>query len=296
MSRIKADLLLVLTAIIWGGAFVCQKTAMDSIGPFAFIAARFWLSAFVVFPLACRELSRRDKSTVSQNFRSIFVLGAVFVLGVTLQQLGVGYTTVTNAGFLTGLYAIFTPFFAWVIFRQRPMVIIWISAVFSVAGVWLLGGAASLSFNPGDLLVIGCACFFALHTLLISHVVRRLRTPLFIAFCQYTICAVISLLIALSTETVTLSGLWMAGPAILYAGLLSGGVAYTLQIVAQQYTLPSDAGIILSSESLFAALAGVFYMGDTLSPVSWAGCGVIALSILLIELAPILASWRQAGR
>ena len=288
MSRIKADFLLILTAIIWGTAFVFQKTAMDNIGPFTFIATRFWLSAFAVFPLAYQELSKRDRSVISKNAFGILLLGFVFVLGVTLQQLGMEYTTVTNAGFLTGLYAIFTPFFAWLIFRQRPVVIIWISAIFSVFGVWLLGGASSLSLNSGDILVIGCACFFAIHTLLISHLVRRLRTPLSIAFCQYTMCATISLAIAMSTETVTLSGLRMAGPAILYAGLLSGGVAYTLQMVAQQYTLPSDAGIILSSESLFAALAGVFYMGDRLSPIAWIGCGIVALSILLIEVAPIL--------
>jgi len=289
MSRVRADLLLLITAIIWGTAFLFQKTAMASIGPFTFIAARFVLSALVVLPFACREARTVERTSYRRHGWSVLLLCAVFFGGVVLQQVGMLSTTVTNAGFLTGLYAIFTPLLAWALFRHRPPLHVWLSALLCILGVWLLGDASFSSFNQGDLLVIACAVFFSLHTSWVSYVLRRLPSPLCLALAQYAVCGAVCLVVAWGSEPLEPAALLAALPSILFAGILSGGVAYTFQFIAQQHTPPSDAAIILSSESLFAALAGVTVMGDTLSPVAWSGCAVILCAILLIELAPLLA-------
>lgn len=285
MSRLRADLLLLLTAIIWGTAFIAQKTGMDGIGPMAFIGARFALSLLFILPFAMMERKTRP-AFGTHEIQPILGLCAVFLLGVTLQHWGILYTSVTNAGFLTGLYVVFVPFFVWIIFARKPGPLILSSCLLAVTGVWFLNGGSLAAFTLGDWLVMGCALFFALHVVLLGQMVQRTQRPLSLMAVQYAVCMVVGLGMGFGVEGVSWAALWDNAAEIAYAGILSGGIAYSLQAVAQQYTPASDAAIILSSEALFAAIIGALMMGDRLDLMGWVGCAFILGAILLVELKP----------
>lgn len=296
MSRIKADLLLLLAAVIWGAAFVAQKDAMDHIGVYAFVAARFGISALIVLPLALRERRRMaaEAARLSHMPRDLALLCAAFIAGVVFQQEGVARTTVTNAGFLTGLYVLFVPVICSLIYGERLTKFVFPAAALSVAGVWLLsGGLSSAAISPGDMLVLACAAAFAFHVALIGRVMWRVKAPFQLCLLQYAVLTAACLAAMLLLENPTWDGMTKAMPAILYAGFLSGGVAYTVQVVAQQYTPASDCAVILSAESLFAALFGFLMMGDRLALAGMAGCGLIILAILMVEFGPFVTKGRQ---
>lgn len=278
---------MLLAALIWGAAFVAQKSAMDQLGPFTFSGTRFLLSIFVILPFVLKEMRQSAGTAIASRDKwLIAIIGLVFFAGVNLQQMGIAGTNITNAGFLTSLYVVFVPFMSLFVFRKKPRMIVWLAAPLCLLGVWLLGDASLSRLSAGDLLVILCAFFFALHVVLVGVVMLRVPRPLTLAATQYAVCAALSLLAAVAFEDISLEAMTAALPALLYAGIISGGIAYTLQIVAQQYTPASDAAIILSAEALFAALFGVFLMGDSLTPLAWTGCGVIMVAILLVELFP----------
>lgn len=285
MSRLRADLLLLLTAIIWGTAFIAQKTGMEGIGPMAFIGARFALSLLFILPFVFLEQKKRP-AFGAHEIQPILGLCLVFLIAVGLQHCGIIHTSVTNAGFLTGLYVVFVPFFVWIIFGRAPGLLILSSCLLAVLGVWLLNGASLADFALGDWLIMGCAFFFALHVVLLGQMVQRTQRPLSLMAVQYAVCAVFGLAFGFGVEGVSWAALWDNIGQIAYAGIISGGIAYSLQAVAQQYTPPSDAAIILSSEALFAAIVGALMMGDRLDLMGWVGCAFILGAILLIELKP----------
>jgi drug/metabolite transporter (DMT)-like permease len=208
-----------------------------------------------------------------------------------LQQAGMAQTSVTNAGFLTGLYVVFVPAIVWAVYGQKPPVWIFPATILSVLGVWFLSGEAAqdrFQLNRGDILVLLCAVGFAWHIILVGRVMRRSPTPFSLCCLQYAVVAVAALAAAVLTEQPELKNILAAGYSILYAGVLSGGIAYTLQVVAQQYTPSTDSAVILSAESVFAALAGALFMQDRLTATGWLGCGLIFGAILLVELGPRL--------
>lgn len=279
---------MLLAALIWGAAFVAQKSAMEHMGPFTFSGTRFLMSIVVILPFVLKEMKEHAATAVAPADKwLIATVSIVFFAGVNLQQMGIAGTNITNAGFLTALYVVFVPFMSLFVFKKRPRLIVWVAAPLCLLGVWLLGDASLSRLSAGDLLVILCAFFFALHVVLVAVVMLRVPRPLTMAATQYAVCAALSLLAAAAFEDISLEAMREALPALLYAGIISGGIAYTLQIVAQQYTPASDAAIILSGEALFAALFGVLLMGDSLSPLAWTGCGVIFAAILLVELFPV---------
>jgi len=288
MSRVKADLLLLLAAMIWGFAFIAQKTAMESVGPYTFVGSRFLISAAFVLPFAFREMKRAQAVSFSAHKWLLLGLCAAFSVGAVLQQFGVHGTSVTNAGFLTSLYVLFVPIASLLVFRKKPNAIVWLAAPLCVFGVFLLGDASLTGMKAGDLLVIGCAIIFSFHIILTGIAVKLIPNPLTLATLQYSVCGIGCMALALMFEDVSAAALMEILPALLYAGILSGSIAFTLQIIAQQHTPPSDAAIICGSESLFAAIGGVLLMQDHLSPIAWAGCGVIFIAILLVELYPLL--------
>lgn len=299
MSRLRADLLLLLAAFLWGTTFVAQKLASADIGPLLFVGCRFFISAVILAPFAYWERYRRKKSvTVSVKTlkKHLAPLYAVFLAGVAAQQIAMQTTTVTNAGFLTGLYVLLTPFAAWAILRERPSAISWVAALLCLLGVFLLGDGSLSRLTQGDWLAIFGAAMFAAHTVLITLIVVKSRAPLTLAFQQYTACALFGLFCAAIFETVELSLIFNVLPEILYAAVMSGAIAYTLQIVSQQHTPPSDAAVILSGEALFAALAGVWLMGDRLSWMGWTGCGLIFFAILTVQLAPYAKKYLPLAR
>lgn len=291
MKRSSADLLLLLAALIWGTTFVAQSLGMNRVGPFTFTAVRFLLGSLAILPMARREylaLHARGKRIGREDLMCWIGLGLVLCMGVNLQQIGLITTTVTNAGFLTALYVPLVPILGWLIYRESVALTVWPSILGCVLGVFLLSGAKLSAFARGDYWVLASTIFWAVHVLWIGRVADRLGTPVMVAFTQFVVCGLLSAVPAVLGEaaTTTLSGFLAAMPAILYGGLLSVGIAYTLQVVAQRHTQPTDAAILLSSEELFAAIAGAIVLGERLSLVQLTGGLLIFASIVAVQIVP----------
>ncbi|GCL61379.1 DMT family transporter [Pseudaquabacterium pictum] len=293
MTRLQANALLLLTALIWGSAFVAQVWGMDSVGPLTFTGSRFALGALVVAPLAWREwrqLARQGRAPGRAALGWIGLLGALLCAGVAMQQIGLQTTSVTNAGFLTALYVPLVPLLAWALQRQRPGWAVALAMPLCLAGTALLTGARyGQALQPGDLWMLGCAAACAAHVLLVGQVANRLGGAYLLSCGQFAVCALLSGALGLATEPITLDGLATAAGAIAYTGVLSVGIAFTLQVVGQRHAPPADAAIVLSAETVFAALFGAWLMGDRLGPGGLAGCALILGGILLVQCWPMLA-------
>ncbi len=287
MSRLKADFLLLLAAMIWGIAFIAEKVALDNVGPCTFVAARFFISALLVLPFALKERGRADAPAFSSK-KDLWLICAAFTAAVILQQVGIGLTTVTNAGFLTGLYVVLVPVICAFIYRQKLSKWIFPAALLSVAGTGMLSGGAPSGFSAGDALEFACAIGFALQVALAGKIMAQTKAPFTLSCLQYAAVTLAAVIGALLFEHPTLAGLRAATWPILYGGVISGGIAYTLQIICQQHTPASDSAIILSSESVFAAIAGALLLGERLTPLAYGGCALIALAIVMTEMIPFL--------
>lgn len=286
MSRLTANGLLLTAAFIWGTAFVAQQTAMADMGPFFFTGIRFVLAGIVVLPYMLRERRRVARRLDRTSLWLMLAVGAAFFLGGVLQQIALKTTTVTNAGFLTGLYVVMVPIIIWVLFRDLPHWSIWPAAALSLAGTWLLGGGAAVSLSPGDWLLIACAFFWAMHVALLGYTAARTGRPMAVAFFQFAFAALFGMGIGLAIEPISWAALRGAGVEILYAGLISGGIGFSLQVIGQRHTPPAHAAILLSAEALFAALAGGLLLGDRLPVSGWLGCALIFAAILAVQLLP----------
>ncbi len=289
MTRLQADSLLLLVALIWGSAFVAQSLGMASIGPYAFTGARFLLGALVVLPLAWRE-RRHAPPLQKRDLGMILGLGGLLFMGAAFQQIGIAATTVTNAGFLTALYVPLVPLLMRPVQRETPHWSIWPASLACLIGTWLLTGAGRVDINVGDLWVIASALFWALHVLYIGRVADRLAAPFTVACGQFVVVGIAGLIAALALEPLSLAPFRAAGGAILYTGLLSVGIAFTGQVVGQRHTPPADAAIILSSETVFAAVFGAWLLDERLSTAAVAGCALILVSVLAVQLLPLFRS------
>ena len=283
MRRLYADLVLLFAAGIWGVAFVFQKSAMNHIGPFAFIAARALVAALALAPLALRE-HRAAASPPKQGFLAIAVWGGVmFSVAAWFQQAGLVVATVTNSGFLTALYVVITPFIAWSWNGSTPSLWVWSAVALSALGTWLLGGGTLGSFSNGDLLVAISAYFWAVHVIITSRA-SPFRRPISFTAIQFAVVGLLATLAATGFETTTLAGLAAASADIAYVALLSSALTFSLLTVALQYTPPSEAAVIVSLETVFAALAGYLSLGERLPLHGWAGAALVLLAIALIRM------------
>lgn len=283
----KVDSLLMLTALIWGGAFVAQRVGMDYVGPLTFNGVRFALGALTLLPFALRGSRPRRKQhlrilTAGQAVLGGVLVGLILFGGATLQQVGIVFTTAGKAGFITGLYVVIVPLMG-MLWKQWPGLGEWAGALLAAIGLYFLSVTEEFSLAPGDAWVLAGAFLWAGHVLLLGYLSPRMNA-LRLACAQYAICSLLSLVIAGLSETITLHGLLKASIPILYGGVLSVGVAYTLQVVAQRDAPPAHAAIILSLESVFAALAGWFILGEVLSPRGLLGCGLMLSGMLVAQL------------
>jgi len=291
MSRSLANGLMLLTALIWGTTFVAQQLGMDHVGPLAYTGARFLLGTLFVLPLAIHELRRLRAQGTTLDLDDLLAwsgLGLLLCLGAVLQQIGLKTTSVSNAGFLTALYVPLVPFIAWAVERRRPHIAVWPATIGSLAGTFLLSGGQIDALGAGDFWVISSTLFWAAHVVWVGRVAARKGTPILLAATQFFVCGVLACVATFWLEPVSLSGLRAALPAIAYGGVLSVGIAFTLQVVAQRHTRASDAAILLSSEILFAAVAGAIYFGERLTVMQWSGGLLIFACILAVQLAPLL--------
>lgn len=292
MSRIRANLLLIFIALIWGSAFVAQSEAMAYMGPMAFTGVRFLIGALVVTPLMWLEwrgLQRADQPLQRGDGLKIAGLGGLLLLGAAMQQIGIVSTSVTNAGFLTALYVPLVPVLGWLMWRHLPHWSVWPGALACLVGAYLLSGAHSLSIGRGDLWVIGSALPWAFHVLLVGRVAHRMAAPFLVAGGQFVVCGLAALAWALAFEPLQWADLQAALWPLLYTGVFSVGLAFTAQVVAQRYAHAADAAIILSSETLFAALFGYLLMGDRLGPQGILGCTLIFVSMMAVQLLPMIS-------
>lgn len=277
-SRLKADLALFLVAVIWGSAFVAQRVAALHESVFVFNGLRFLLAAFVILPFI-RPRWKPDRKTILL----VIVAGAILFAGSALQQAGMRYTTAGNAGFITGLYVVFVPVILGIFWRERPHWLIWIAVLFAALGVFFLSTSGeTFRQRRGDDLELAGALFWALHVIVIAKFAPQVSILQFAAG-QNLVCGALNLLTGLLVEYPQpgqLAGLWWS---IAYAGIISVGIGYTLQVAAQRYTPATDAALIMSAEAVMAALFGYLLLGETLNPVQLVGCALIMAAILLAQ-------------
>ena len=292
---LKSDALLLTTAIIWGFAFVAQRVGMDYVGPFTFNGIRFAIGSLSLLPLVAMSREQRTathKILPSPGLKTILwggsALGLALFSGASLQQIGLVYTTAGKAGFITGLYVIIVPLLG-LIWRQQPRIGTWIGAVLAAIGLYFLSVTEEFTIELGDLLVLIGAFFWAAHVLIIGWLSPRIN-PIKLAFSQYVACSILSLITAGVIEDVTMLSIFQAAIPILYGGLLSVGIAYTLQVVAQRDAHPAHAAILLSLEAVFAAIGGWLILGEVISARGLFGCGLMLAGMLLSQL------WNLAGK
>jgi drug/metabolite transporter (DMT)-like permease len=277
--------------MIWGSAFVAQRMGMSHIGPFTFNGIRFALGAVALVPLVghsfpygvIRRAHRVDMSGASPVAIGLFT-GIVLFGAAALQQIGLVYTTAGKAGFITGLYVVIVPLLG-LIWGHRPHVAGWGAVGLATFGLYLLSITEAFTFAPGDLWELGGAFLWAVHMVLLGRFAPR-ADPLRLARMQYLVCSGLSLVVAVAAESVTAAALWAASGAIVYGGMLSVGIAYTLQVVAQRKAPPAHAAIILSMEGVFAAVAGWLVLGETLTPRALCGCALMLVAMLMAQLRP----------
>ncbi len=283
---IKSDAILFATALIWGFAFVAQKEGMEYIGPFTFNAIRFVLGTLTLLPILFlrkkKPFQQEQKKTSLNLMQAGLIAGTALFLGATFQQIGIKYTTAGNAGFITSLYVIFTPILG-IIIGMIPKLRVWIGAILATAGLYFLTVNGNFEISSGDLLVLICAVFYAVHV----HVIGWL-SPSFssykLALMQFLVAGLMSSLAAILSEPIVWEWIYKAMLPLLYVGVLSTGLAFTLQIVGQKIALPSHAAIILSFEAVFAAIGGWLMLGESFSLKGIIGCMLMLAGIIIAQI------------
>ncbi|NLO83306.1 MAG: DMT family transporter [Clostridiales bacterium] len=294
-KALKANVLLLLTSMIWGFAFIAQRVGIKYVGSLTFNGIRFALGSISLIPLVLfSEYKAKNggsinfKSEDSKPFEVIkagTIIGLMLFAGVTLQQLGLKETTAGKAAFITGFYLILVPLFG-IFFKQKINASTWIAGVVSLAGLYLISINEDFSIARGDLLVFLGSFFWAGHILFIDRFNRKYE-PLKLSLVQYIFCSLLSLILALVFEDITIDGIVQAAVPILYGGIASVGIAYTLQIYGQKYARPSHAAILLSLESVFAAIGEFLILGETMSLRAYTGCLLMFAGVISSQLGSI---------
>ena len=293
----KNFILLFLTALIWGVAFVAQSVAMNYIGPYTFNAVRSLLGGIVLVP--CVFLfGQKKKSVIDEDpskgtaidrpgdmITGGLLCGIMLFLSTTLQQVGIQYTTVAKAGFITALYIILVPILG-IFLKKRVSVQIWISVVIAIIGLYLLCMKGSFYLGQGDFLVLLCSLCFALHILVIDHFTDKVN-GVKLSCIQFFVSGLLSSILMFLFEAPAISAIFSAWLPIVYGGVFSSGIAYTLQIIGQKGTDPTIASLILSLESVVSVLAGWIILGQSLTPREILGCLLMFGAIILAQVAPV---------
>ena len=279
--RLKADLLLFMVAIIWGIAFVAQGIAGQFGVAYLFNGVSFMLAALILIPFTPKG-ARGTNITIDQ-WKWMLVAGVLLFIATAMQQVGLLYTKVANAGFLTSLYAVFTPFLLWIGFREKPHWLDTIAVVIAAVGAFFLSMAGRFEVQRGDALEVIGSIFWALHFVVIGKFASKFESISF-ASGHFFISGFVNFICGLFAEDISvLFALPLIG-AILFRATLSIGIGYTLQVWGQKHTPPTDAALILGLEAVFAVIAGWIALGQTLLPIQIFGCVVIFVAVLISQL------------
>jgi drug/metabolite transporter (DMT)-like permease len=275
--RLRADVVLLLAALLWGSAFVPQRLAAPHLGFFLFNGLRFLLGALILLPWV-----RPRRRPAKRFFYWASIAGTLLVGAAACQQAGLRYTTAGNAGFLTGLYVVLVPVVLLVVWRQKMAWRSWAGALVAAAGVFLLSADDRLRLGFGDALELIGAVLWALHVVIIGRAVTQVEVLLF-SVGQYLVAGALNVVLGLALEAHTLPGLASCWWAVVYVGLFSVAAGYTLQAVGQKHAPAADAAIILSMEAVFAALFGHLLLGESLAARQLAGCVMILGAIAIVQ-------------
>lgn len=284
---LRADLLMLLTALIWGTGFVAQTAGMDHIGPYLYSGLRFALGSLCLLPLVLRRPATGpgpEPLLTRGLLQGGIVMGLALALGINLQQVGLLFTSVTHSGFITGLYVIVVPLLGLLLGHKTGMGT-WLGCVLAVIGMFLLSVGDNFHVASGDWLQLMGAFVWGGHVILVGVFASR-HDPIRLAFLQFVTCSVVSLILALMFEPIAMDAIVAAGPALVYGGVVAVGIGYTLQVVAQKHAIASHAAIILSLEAVFAAIAGAWLLGEALQIRGYAGCALMLAGMLLAQLWP----------
>jgi len=289
MSHTQANFLLLIASFIWGTAFISQAMGMEYIGPFTFSFSRTFLGFLIVLPLALlREKNGFRRIFSDKNlFLLAFFTGMVFFIGMNLQQYALLKSQVANASFLTTLYVPIVAIISRLVFKNQIYWVIWIAVFLCIYGSYLLTSNQSVEVQWSDGLLFLSGVFFAFHIILIDIFMKKINIPFSFASIQYAIVVILSFIVAVSFENPSFKNIKLEWFEILYCGIMSTGIAYTIQIVAQRKASPAPAAIILSMESVFAALAGWIIMDQYLDNYKLLGCACIFIGVVLVQLLPI---------
>lgn len=293
-TQLRNSLLLLLTATIWGVAFVAQSVGMDHVGPFTFNMVRSLIGGIFLIPciLLLDKINPAEKKELSPAERSrsgkTLLLGGIccgtfLALASNFQQMGIMYTTVGRAGFVTACYIVIVPILSLLLFKKKCRSTIWVAVVLALAGLYLLCITDGFSIGKGDILVMICAVLFSFHILVIDHF-SPLTDGVRMSCIQFFVCGLLSAIPAFLVESPNMTDILQAWGPILYAGVLSCGVAYTLQIVGQKNMNPTVASLILSMESCISVLAGWAILGQKLTLRELSGCVLMFAAIVLAQL------------
>ena len=294
MSKSMSLLSAIFCTFIWGTTFIAQDTGMDKIGPLTFNATRFFIGFLSIIPFALLIEKKKIFKEINNNkklfFKLLFWIGLFLFLGTYLQQTALLYTDVANAAFFTIFYVPMVPIILFFIYSKSIHWSIWPSVLFCVFGVYLLSDFSDATIRLGDSLVILCALFWALHIIFIGNFAKSFNLPLFFGALQALVVSFFSFIFAIFFETITIANILNESVSIIYAGVLSGGIAFTLQIYAQKNISPAPAGIIFSLEGVFATIAAWIILNQILGLNNIIGCFLILCGVLFSQLLPLYDS------
>ncbi|MGN0616936.1 DMT family transporter [Ruminococcus flavefaciens] len=287
LKKLRGSLMLLTAAFIWGTAFVAQSKGMDYVAPFTYNAVRTLIGGVVLIPMVFL-FGQKSRRKVSENNNKISFIGGI-ICGLVLfaassfQQLGISLTSAGKAGFITALYVVIVPVIS-IIFGQKSNLKMWLCAFTAIIGFYLLCIKEGFRLSKGDLYVLICAVFYSVHIIVIDHFNSKGAEPVKMSCVQFFTAGSIMMICMFIFESPALSAVWAAKYTILYAGVMSCGVAYTLQIIGQKYTESAAAALIMSLESVFAALAGWIILSEHMSMKEFAGCILVFAAVVFSQL------------
>ena len=290
MSKSVSMICALVTTFIWGTAFIAQDTGMDNIGPLTFNSARFFVGFLTILPIALifekKKIILEISSKSKVFYKYLFFMGVSLFLGTFLQQAALQYTNIANAAFFTVFYVPIVPILLFLIYSNKVHWSIWPSIGLCIFGVYLLSDFSNSEIMLGDALVILCSVFWALHIIFAGKFMQIFNIPMFYAALQALFVATLSLMFAIIFENIDLSDILLESSSIIYAGVFSGGIAFTLQMYAQKNIEEAPAAIIYSLEGVFAAIAGWIILDQFLNSSNIIGCFLILIAVIFSQLAP----------
>ena len=282
-DTLKSDFILIFVATIWGLAFVAQRVGMEHIGPFTFNGLRFVLGSLSLVPVIYFTRNSKSRKDNTGLIKSGSISGIVLFGGISFQQVGLVYTTAGKAGFITGLYVVFVPILGILLKQGKTNAATWIGAALACIGMYLLSVTKGMTVNKGDILVLFSGICFAFHLIVIGELTNKFNTA-WLSLVQCIVCSILSLLVAGIFETFIISDILKVSIPIIYGGVFSVGIAYSLQIYGQKNSPASHAAIILSLEAVFAALGGWIMLNEILSGRGISGCILMLAGMLISQL------------